>query len=67
MQLYKVTLNFSGELHTFYTHAAKKSLALNNAVRQLTKKLKINYSFYRAMYNGQKDNFKTEEVKPCSN
>lgn len=61
MQLYKVTLNWSGELHQQYTHAGSESRALNNAVRQLSKKLGFVYSYYRSKFNGQTNNFKIEK------
>lgn len=64
-KLYKVTLNHSGEIHIFYTKSKSEAFALNNAVHQLCKKLKINYSFYRPSFNGQKDNFKVKEKIKC--
>jgi hypothetical protein len=62
MQLYKVTLNWSGEIHQQYTQASSEHRALNNAIRQLSKKLGFVYSYYRSKFNGQTDNFKIEKI-----
>ena len=63
MNLYKITLNHSGEINTFYTHAGNPSLALNHGVYQLASKLKQNYMSLRQHFNGLKDNFKVTEEK----
>jgi hypothetical protein len=57
MQKFKVILNHSGELHTFYTTTSTPSRALRNAVTRLAKKLKVNYTFLLQKFN-TKDNFK---------
>lgn len=61
MTLYKVTLNWSGELHTIYTHAKSKKFALKNSITQLSKKLRINRTICNMKFQGQKDNFKIEK------
>jgi len=62
--LYKVTLNWSGELLTFYTHSKSEKGALKNSVTQLSKKLGINYTVCNAKFLGQRANFKIEkEIK----
>ena len=40
-KLFKVILNWHGELHVTYTRARIKSIALRNAVASLAKKLKL--------------------------
>lgn len=59
-QTYKVTLNWYGEIHTFYTSSTTKRKALSNAMIQLAKELvRSNYSV-RQYFNDGKDKY---EVK----
>jgi hypothetical protein len=58
--LYKVTLNWHGEVHVLFTHSPKEASALRNAVRKLARYLTVDYSYVRRLYLGDKDNFKVE-------
>ena len=62
--LFKVTLNWYGEIHIFHTHANSEPNAERNAKKKLTVKLRkkpttpeINYYF-----NGKKDNVTIEKL-----
>jgi len=57
---YKVTLNWYGELHTFYTNSGSTSKAKANAISRLAKKLGKSRYIVRQYYNSGKDNFKVE-------
>ena len=57
---YKVTLNWSGELHTFWTSSSTEKRALNNAVAQLAEKLGRDRIYVKRSFFGEKDNFKVE-------
>ena len=61
--LYKVTLNWSGELLTFYTHSKNEKGALNNGITQLANKLKVNRTICNMKFLGQKDNYKIEKIE----
>jgi hypothetical protein len=56
-KLYKVELNWFGQVLVFYTHATSEQLALTLAVRQLATKLKLNFTFCNSKFRGQKANF----------
>ena len=57
---YKVTLNWHGELHIFYTHSISRAKALANAIIKLAGKLgRSNYSV-RQYFIGEKDNWKVK-------
>jgi hypothetical protein len=36
---YKVTINWSGEIHSFYRHATSAPQALRHAIRELSRKV----------------------------
>jgi len=58
--LYKVTLNWYREIHTFYTDSSGKSRALRNAISRLSKKLGVSYNYVNKQFINGKDNFKVE-------
>ena len=58
--LYKVTLNWYGEVHTLYTSSTTDLKALNNAISQLAKRLKVSRWRVKMYYIGGKDNYKIE-------
>ena len=58
--LYIVTLNWYGEIHTLYTSSSSDLKALGNAVSQLAKRLKVSRWKVKMYYLGGKDNFKIE-------
>uniref|UniRef100_A0A6M3LSC1 Uncharacterized protein n=1 Tax=viral metagenome TaxID=1070528 RepID=A0A6M3LSC1_9ZZZZ len=62
MNLFKVTLNYYGELHTFYTHTLSQSQALRNARLKLEMKLRKVKNSLIVYFNGDKDNFKVEKI-----
>lgn len=60
--LYKISLNWYGEVHILYRHAKSRGKALTLGVRGLEKKLgKESGSCY--MYFVGKDRYRIEEVK----
>lgn len=61
--LWKVTINWFGELHTVWTHATGMRRVLKNTAHQLAKKgipYEKNY-IYRKLYYGDVQ-YKTEEL-----
>ena len=58
--LYKVTLNWYGEIHIFYSHATASNRALNFSIRRLAKELGVTYGYVKRKFIGEKDNFKVE-------
>ena len=58
---YKVTLNWSGELHTFWTSSSTEKRALENAVTRLAQKLgKSSRMSVKRSFFGEKDNYTIE-------
>ena len=62
MNRYKVTLNWHGEVLTFYTEASSKMKALTNAIYQLAEKSnRVAYSVRQYFLNG-KNRYEVKEV-----
>lgn len=59
---YKVTLNWYGELHVFWTHASSGEKAKRNSIEKLAAKLKRKAGYLIAYFDGKKDNFIIMEV-----
>lgn len=57
---WKVTLNWKGEIHEFYTWAISPETAIRYAFARLAEKLGIRA--VHAYYDGMKDNISVEEV-----
>lgn len=64
LSLWKVTLNWYGEIHPFHTHANSEANAKRNAKKKLICKLKQGHSFttMNNYFNGSKDNVKAEKL-----
>ena len=64
LRFYRITFNYSGEIHTFYNWAATKTRALNLARRKLETKLNLNAGalFYK-LKEGKLNN-EVKELKP---
>ncbi len=65
MNKYKVTLNWHGEVHTFYTHAKSELSAMYRACYQLADVLEgesggMRYYSVRQYFNDGKDRWKVE-------
>jgi hypothetical protein len=60
---YKTTLNWQGEIHTFYCWANRSTVAKSFAIYKLSKRIDRSIKFLSNYYNGVKDNYKVEEVK----
>jgi len=61
MNRYKVTLNWYGEIHVFYTSSKTAKTAKNNAINRLAKKLGKNRNSVSGYFSGDKDNFSIKE------
>lgn len=61
-KLYKGTLNWFGEVHTFYTHATSLGGARILLFKQLADKLSYEFS-YVSSHLAIQDNYNIEEVK----
>lgn len=57
---YKVTMNWKGELHEFYTNSRGELSALANCIVKLSKKLKVSRYAVSCHFSSGKDNFKVE-------
>jgi hypothetical protein len=53
---YKVVLNFSGEVLTFFTYASSKAQARQSAYSQLARKLKVNTAYVSVRMRQQEPN-----------
>jgi len=64
MYLFKITLNWYGEIHIFYTHAKAETIAIRNSRKRLKIKLgktpKSTELYY--YFRGHKDNVKVEKL-----
>ena len=58
---YKVTINWNGEVHIFYTYSNTKAKATTNAIIRLAKKVGYNWTVVAA-YVFKEDRIKIEEV-----
>ena len=58
---YKITLNWHGEIHKFWTHANSITQAKTFVLEQFVMKIGRNKRSIWAYFNGQKDNIKIEE------
>jgi hypothetical protein len=52
---YKVVLNFSGEVLTFFTYAHSKAQARQSAYSQLARKLKVNTAYVSVRMRQQQE------------
>lgn len=57
--LYKVTLNWHGEIHEFYTHATSETKALRQACGRLSNRVGRLYKHVRPKFS-DKDNYNIE-------
>ena len=62
MQKYKVTLNYMGEVHIFYTSAVNSGKAVLNAVSKLSNKLSKSKYYLRNYILDGKDRWKVKQV-----
>jgi len=62
MATYKVLLNKSGEVHTFFTTSVSKEKAVRNCVKRLEARLDLRSGSLRGYFSGSKDNVKVEEL-----
>lgn len=60
-KLYKITLNYSGEVYTFYRWASREIIAFNLAIHALEKKLNLVRGALRNVFQGDKNNFEIKE------
>ena len=60
--LYKVIINWKGELHTFYSHAKNPRKALMNSIRRLADHLNILPLKIRSHILDGKDRYSVKEV-----
>lgn len=66
-KLYKVVMNWQGEVHTVYRHATSVDAALQLAFRELASNLGMNKAHRIANYFlAGKDNISVEEVRDGS-
>uniref|UniRef100_A0A6M3JCQ4 Uncharacterized protein n=1 Tax=viral metagenome TaxID=1070528 RepID=A0A6M3JCQ4_9ZZZZ len=65
MKYYKGTFNWYGEIHTLHTRkpALSEGMAYRQFTRVLALKLQRTCSVVKLYFNGEKDNYKIEEVK----
>jgi len=59
---YKITLNWYGEIHEFWTHADSISQAKVFTLQKFIMQIGKNPGSIWAYFNGQKDNIKIEEA-----
>jgi hypothetical protein len=60
-KLWLVKLNWSGEVHQFYTYAKKPETALQHAFCRLSQL--VGYHHVAQRFDGSKANFEVKEVK----
>lgn len=63
MKLYRVTFNYQGELHIYYSHANGEGKAKRNCLRRLTTALNRVIGSLNNYFYSDKPNIKIEEVK----
>jgi hypothetical protein len=64
---YKVTINWYGENHSFYTSTRTKQNALQNAMSQLSRKLFVSLVSVQNKVNYGSNNYKILKVKEKKN
>jgi len=62
-QLYRIEMNWQGEVHIFYTWANSPLVAKCYAMQRLSKKIERGITFLDSYFNGSKDNFTIKEVQ----
>jgi len=60
--VWRVDLNWYGEVHTFHTDVEKKSVAKANAITKLASLMDLDRAFVSLHFRGEIDNFKTSKV-----
>ena len=61
MNVYEVTLNWHGEIHTFFTSARSKIQAKCNAMKRLSEELEMNLGIVRKHFKYESNNWKVVE------
>ncbi len=62
-RLFKGKLNWQGEIHTLFRFAHSIDQAKKLMIKSLAKTLDLNWRPLSFYFNGDKDNFKIEEIK----